>query len=400
MAASPASAVVIVMLVTGLLGMQPLSTDLYLGSLPAMADDFSVGAAAVQLTLSVFIGGFAVAQLLAGPLSDRFGRRPIALGGCALYFVACLASAVAPTLETLILARLVQSFGACAAVICARALIRDLYTPSEGARVMSRALGWMTAVPLLGPIVGSWVQYGLGWRTNFLLMALAGSLMLWFCWRHMPETNAHLNPRATSLLGLAKTYARIARNADFRAYCLIATGTYCALFTFLIGSSFVAVRVLGLPAQHFGLLFGSVTLGFLTGTLVTRRILPRLGINGTIRAGAVLTASAGLSLAMLEVSGLINIYLLALPMYFVFLAHGLLQPTSQMGAMAPFPREAGAASALSGCSMSLGAVCIGLWVGASYDGTMRPLAFTVAGLTSLTALFAFGLLRRQKPAQV
>jgi DHA1 family bicyclomycin/chloramphenicol resistance-like MFS transporter len=259
MTAAPVATSVVVMLVTGLLGMQPLSTDLYLGSLPAMADDFEVGGAAVQLTLSVFIGGFALAQLLAGPLSDRYGRRPIALGGCALYLIACVASAMAPTLDALILARLVQSFGACAAVICARALVRDLYVPAEGARVMSRALGWMTAVPLLGPIAGSWLQYALGWRANFVLMALAGALMLWFCWRHMPETNAHPNPYATSLSGLAKTYWRIAGSADFRAYTLIAAGAYCSLFTFLIGSSFVAVRVLGLPAQHFGLLSGGHT---------------------------------------------------------------------------------------------------------------------------------------------
>jgi DHA1 family bicyclomycin/chloramphenicol resistance-like MFS transporter len=395
MSTPPVATSLVVMLVTGLLGMQPLSTDLYLGSLPNMADDFEVGAAAVQLTLSVFIGGFALAQLLAGPLSDRFGRRPIALAGCAVYLLACIASAVAPSLQALILARLLQSLGACAAVICARALVRDLYAPAEGARVMSRALGWMTAVPLLGPIAGSWLQYAFGWRANFVLMALAGALMLWFCWRHMPETNAHLNPRATSLSGLAQTYWRIARSADFRAYTLIAAGAYCALFTFLAGSSFVAVRVLGLPAQHFGLLFGSVTSGFLAGTLVTRRILPRLGINGTIRAGGLVTASAGCALALLELAGLINVYLLALPMFFVFFAHGLLQPTSQMGAMGPFPREAGAASALTGCCMSLGAVGTGLWVGASFDGTMRPLAFTVAGFTCLTALFAFGLLKRQ-----
>jgi DHA1 family bicyclomycin/chloramphenicol resistance-like MFS transporter len=174
----PMSATTLLWLVTGCMMLQPLSTDLYLASLPGMALDFGVSPAAVQQTLSLFVFGFGTAQLISGPLSDRYGRRPVLIGGLALYLVSGLACALAPSLGWLIAARFVQAIGCCTAVVVARAIIRDAYSPAEGARVMARALSLLALAPILGPILGGYLQVGFGWRAAFVALALAG-LAVW-----------------------------------------------------------------------------------------------------------------------------------------------------------------------------------------------------------------------------
>ena len=379
----------LIFIVIGFMALQPIATDLYLASMPAIGDHFNVSVAATQLTLSIFIAGFAVAQLIAGPLTDRFGRRPVAIGGCALYVVSTLVAALAGSLETLIAVRFVQSVGTCCVVICARAIVRDRHAPEQAAQVMARALAWMALAPLTGPWIGGWLQEVFGWRANFVAIALAGALMLWAAFTRLPETNQHRNPTATQPRELAKTYLRIFKSAQFRSHTFIATGTYCALFSFISGSPFVAIRVLELPARHFGLLFGGVICGFLAGAALGRRFIPRWGLIGTIRRGALVTGTAGLCLLALSLAGVQSIAALAVPMFFVMVAHGLLQPSSQMGAIGPFPREAGAAAALAGFLMHAAAVLVGIRVGTSFDGTTLPLALTTASITTLTALGAF-----------
>jgi len=165
----PMSATTLLWLVTGCMMLQPLSTDLYLASLPGMALDFGVSPAAVQQTLSLFVFGFGTAQLISGPLSDRYGRRPVLIGGLALYLVSGLACALAPSLGWLIAARFVQAIGCCTAVVVARAIIRDAYSPAEGARVMARALSLLALAPILGAILGGYLQVAFGWRKEFFL---------------------------------------------------------------------------------------------------------------------------------------------------------------------------------------------------------------------------------------
>jgi DHA1 family bicyclomycin/chloramphenicol resistance-like MFS transporter len=185
----PMSATTLLWLVTGCMMLQPLSTDLYLASLPGMALDFGVSPAAVQQTLSLFVFGFGTAQLISGPLSDRYGRRPVLIGGLALYLVSGLACALAPSLGWLIAARFVQAIGCCTAVVVARAIIRDAYSPAEGARVMARALSLLALAPILGPILGGYLQVAFGWRAAFVTLALSGLAMWVASLRHLTESN-------------------------------------------------------------------------------------------------------------------------------------------------------------------------------------------------------------------
>ena len=152
------------LLIVGFLILQPLSTDLYLASLPSLASSFAVPPSTVQLTLSLFVIGFGGAQLIIGPLSDRFGRRPLLLCGLSLYVLATAMCGLASSIDILITARFLQALGCCSAVIMARAIVRDIYAVSDSVKVVARASSWLSLGPLLGPVVGSYLQVGFGWR--------------------------------------------------------------------------------------------------------------------------------------------------------------------------------------------------------------------------------------------
>ena len=192
----------ILVLVTAMLMMQPLSTDLYLASLPSLATTFGVPVSTVQLTLSLFVIGFGSAQLIVGPLSDRYGRRPVLLAGLATYVTASLLCGLSPSIELLIAARFVQALGCCTAVMIARAIVRDAYPPEHSARVIARASTWLSMAPIIGPVLGSVLQVNFGWRAAFAVLGLFSATLLTVCALRLPETNEHKNPNATNLSGL------------------------------------------------------------------------------------------------------------------------------------------------------------------------------------------------------
>ena len=359
LAAAAPSAVSVVsagalLVLTGLLGLQPLSTDLYLPALPALARHFDAPATAVQATLSAFIAAFAFAQLLVGPLSDRFGRRPVVLGGLVLFLLGSIAAALATSLAWLIAMRVAQALGVCCTVLCARAIVRDLYDPDAGTRVMARALGWMTLVTLLGPIGGGLLQTAFGWRAAFAALSAIAVLLLATALFVLPETNRHRERSATRPGALLSNYLRIARSPAFRAFAFTATGSYCSLFAFISGSSFVLIGALGMEPAAYGLAFGFVTLGFLPGTLLTRRLQPRLGIGRTAALGGAVAAFAGLAMAGLALAGV------------SFFMH-------------------------------LGAALVGALLGAIHDGSTLPMAATIGTISTLTALSSLRLPRACPP---
>lgn len=380
-------------LLVAFMGLQPLSTDMYLPSLPAIGAHFGASPMGVQATLSVFIAVFAIAQLLVGPMSDRFGRRPMVLGGLAVFLAASVAGALAPTLGWLVAARFFQALGVCCTVLCARAIMRDLYEPQIGARVMARAMGWMTAYTLLGPVTGGLLQSLFGWRAAFVALILMAVVLSAAALRMLPETNRHLNPAATRPSALLANYLQIVRNREFIAFTVPVIGSYGCLFSFISGSSYVLIGVLGVPPALYGLAFGFVTVGFLGGTLLARRLQARAGIRATVVAGGALLAAAGLTMTALAAAGVQTVAAVIGPAFFSLMAHGMISPTSQVGAIAAFPRNAGAAAALVGFAMHLAAAGIGWWIGASHDGSTLPLAATIGAIGLATAVLARRLLR-------
>ena len=369
-------------LITGCLMLQPLSTDFYVASLPHLTTYFSATPAEVQQTLSLFVIGFGTAQLVSGPLSDRHGRRPVLAGGLLTYLLASIACGLAPSLQLLVIGRFVQAVGCCTAVVVARAVIRDAYTPAEGARVIAKASSLLSLVPILGPIVGGYLQVAFGWRAAFGVHALFCAILTWAAWRWLAETNVYKNPEATRLSSLARSYAQIAATPAFWAYTLPGALSFGSIFVFISGSSFVLIRVLRVPTVYYGYMYSLGVLGYLLGTLVCRRLLPRIGMERTLSLGTAVALVGGLTFAGLVQAGVHHWAVVLGCMFITMAAHGVNYPCTQAGAVAPFPQQAGAAAALLGFFIMLVAWLAGTWVGASFDGTLMPLALT-------SALFGF-----------
>lgn len=381
-------------LIAGLLMLQPLATDLYLPALPGIAAYFDVGVATVQWTLSIFVATFGAWQLVAGPLSDRFGRYPVVVAGAFVYCGASLLAMAAPTIEVLVGARLLQAAGACSSLVGARGIVRDLRSPTEAARLLASASTIMSFAPLLGPLLGAYLFVAFGWRSAFAALAALSVLLATAAATRLQETNRRRNPNALRLRPMLRIYLEVARSPAFRAYTLASTATYGGLFAFISGSSFVLMRVLGLSAVGFAASFATMVAGYLVGTLICRWLVARRGLQRTIGAGAALQVLAGTTMAALVAAGVHVPASIVAPMFFYGVAHGMIQPPAQAGAMAPFPHSAGAAAALMGFVMMLTAALVGLWIGASYDGTMFPLAFTICAASVASALVAFTAVRR------
>jgi DHA1 family bicyclomycin/chloramphenicol resistance-like MFS transporter len=372
--------------------LQPLSTDLYLPTLPGIASAFDATPAYVQWTLSAFIAAFGLWQLVAGPLSDRYGRRPTILAGALTFLVASLLCMAAPSVSALIAGRMLQAIGACTCLVGTRGMVRDLYAPIDGARLLAGAATFMSLAPLIGPLVGAMLYEAFGWRSAFAAVAAFAVLVLIACTTLLKETRRG-HDRTLALGPIFATYRAVAGSRPFRAYTLTATASYAGLFAFLSGSSFVLIRVLGLSATQFALAFAVMVAGYLVGTLACRRLVNR-GLQHVIQAGAVVQLTAGTALAAAALAGWHVAAAIVLPMFVFGISHGMIQSPAQSGAVAPFRHAAGAAAALLGFLMMVAAAAVGVWIGASYNGTVYPLTLTIAACSVVTATTAFTLLRR------
>jgi len=381
-----------------LLGLQPVTTDLYLPALPGLARELGGPLGLAQLTLSALILAFGCSQLLIGPLADRFGRRRVLVLGLGLYAAAAAASALCESMRTLIAWRAVQGVGLAAAVVGARAMVRDLYRPAEGARVMSQALTGLGVIALASPVLGGIVAAALGWRAALATTGLIAAATLALLAARVPETLATPNPQALQPAPLLATWARMLRHPVFLAWTLLVTCTYGGLYTYLAGSAFVFIDVLGLSRTGYGLVLAGSSLSYIAGTFWCRRLLARHGLAGAVKRGAFVTLGAGLALVASAALGWAHPLAVALPQAAFAFGHGVHQPCAQAAVAGPFPAHAGTASALSGFTMSLVAFAIGAWLGVALDGTLGPFLLTMALLSGLTGLVGLTLVQRHGDA--
>ncbi|WP_219218915.1 multidrug effflux MFS transporter [Variovorax boronicumulans] len=393
------SPALIVLTLALLLGIQPVTTDLYLPALPALTSGFGAPVAHAQLTLTALLLAFGLSQLLLGPLSDRYGRRPVLLCGLAAYVVAAVGGALAPSMEWLIGWRTLQGAAMGAAVMAARAIVRDLYLPAEGARVMSRALTGLGVIACLCAPLGGLLSDLASWRVALLAPALFGAGTLALVALRFEESLARRNPDALAPRTLLRTWAMVLRHPTFLAFCALTTASYAVLFTFLAASSFVFIQVLGLTKTQYGLVMLWNSLAYIAGTFVCRHWLPRHGVRGSIARGAVLTLAGGTLMGGLALAGAQSVAAIVGPLTLVMLGHGVHQPCGQSGAVGPFPQAAGAASALNGFVMMLAAFGIGGWLGTHLDGTVRPLAYGMWFWSVCIALIAWTLVQKYGEAR-
>ncbi len=383
-------------LLTGLVAFGAVSTDVYLPSLPAISRDLDADVSLVQVTLSVFVAGFAVCQLFYGPLADRFGRRPVILAGVATYIAASIFCVFAPSIEMLILGRFLQALGGCVGPVLGRAVVRDVYPKEQAARVLSYMASAMALMPAVAPILGGWVFTLFGWRANFVVLALFGTILLLGTVFLLAETNKHRDPYALRPRRILATYAHLLANRQFVADSLCLAFSFSALFSFISGSSFVLIDTLGLAPEYFGLAFACVVLGYMSGTFVSGRLGHRFGPDRMVRAGVLLGVAGGGVLAGLAWAGIATITAVVAPMILVFASCGLVLPNATAAAIAPFARMAGSASAMLGFIQMAGGALAGYLVGRLHDGTTVPMAEVVLATTVLALLSH--LFRPRQPA--
>jgi DHA1 family bicyclomycin/chloramphenicol resistance-like MFS transporter len=393
------SPALIVTLLALLLGTQPITTDLYLPALPGLAADLNSPMASTQLTLSALLFAFGFSQLLLGPAADRYGRRPVLLAGLSLFVVASLGSVLAPDIGLLVGWRALQGVGMAAAVVCARAMVRDLYVPADGARVMSQALTGLGFIALVSPLVGGLLATLLGWRQALAANAVFGLLCVAVVALTLSETAPARNPQALRIAPMVAQWGRIVRHPTFTAWALLIACTYGGLFAFLAASSFVFIEVLGSSSMACGLFIAGCSVSYIVGTFWCRRWLLAHGLAGAVKRGAAFTLAGGVSMAALAWAGVFSPWAIAVPQFVYCFGHGIHQPCGQAAVIGPFPQHAGAASALAGFILAATAVTVGAWLGVAMNGTVWPLVTTVCGMALATALVAWTLVQRHGEAK-
>ncbi len=386
-------AYLVILLLSLSIGLQPVSTDLYLPALPGLALDLHASVSMVQYTLTGLLLAFGISQLLWGPFSDKVGRRPIMLFGLALYLVAAIGCVLSTTIEMLVVWRVVQGAAMGAVITSARAVVRDLYQPLEGARIMSKAMTGLGAMACTSPPIGGFLSQHWGWQVALMSVVVYAAGTLALVASKFEETVSTRNPDALHLPTMLRIWWQVLCHPTFRAFALLSVAAYGALFTYLATSSFVFIQVLHLSGLQLGWILSSMSLVYITGTLVCRYLLRHIGMRKTIAWAGASSALSGLSLCGLVYTDHATATALVLAMYPMILAHGIHQPIGQSGAVGPFPLSAGAASAMNGFLMMLAAFATGAWLGGSIDGTLFPLAHGVAFWGLVLALTAWTLVQ-------
>jgi len=391
----------VVLILAMLLGLQAVTTDLYLPALPALKEDLGASMSQAQLTLTALLLAFGISQLFWGPLSDRFGRRPVLLWGMGAYVMASAGCAFASSMDLLILWRTLQGIAMGAAVMSARAVVRDLYQPIDGARVMSQALTGLGMIACLCAPAGGFLTDHWGWRPCLMALSVFGTMTWLLLLFRFQETGVQLNHRAFQPRSLVKAWIEMFRDPTFRAYCALSCASYLGLFTFLATSSFVFVRQFHLSNTHYGLMMLSMSLSYIVGTFICRWLLLRLSVQKTVALASCMTMTGGISLAFLAYLGQDQSWYGPLsvmgPVNIFMMAHGVHQPCSQSGAVSHFPHMAGTASAMNGFLMMLGAFFMGDWLGAHMDHPSLALAQGMLLWSLCIGLLAWTWVRRLPP---
>lgn len=354
------------------------STQLLIPALGELERGLHAEPGSSLLALSLFVAAFGLGQLLLGPLSDRLGRRPVLLAGLSLYLLATLGMLLAPDIQVLIGMRVLQGLGACAALVLARAIVRDVWQEQAGPALALTVLGMFAAI-VLSPVIGGLLtQYG-GWRAPLLATLGLGGLALLATLFSYRETHLQPDPQAGRLRGLLASYLQVLPSC--RALALTIACTYGAMFVVVAGSSSVYIGLLGLSAAQYGLTFALIVSGLLGGALFTLRNVQRLGPLRVVGIGVGLVLVGALLTLLIYLAFGLSLLGLSLPQVLVTLGGGMLLPAAVAGAVIPNPQRAGLAAGLMGFSQMAGATLAGLLLGALQDGSAWP-------MVALNALFA------------
>jgi MFS transporter, DHA1 family, multidrug resistance protein len=376
----------------------PLSLNIFIPSMPGLQDEFGIPYGKAQLTLTLFLIGMAVCQLIYGPISDRVGRRPMLLGGMAVFVVASVLAALAPSIEVLIGARLLQALGGAAGIVLARAMVRDVFDRDKSASVISYITMAFVVAPMVAPVLGGFIEVIAGWRYDFWLLALLGAAVLAAAWLRLPETLVRRDgaPNAVGLVAGAMHLAGIAR---FRSYTLTLAFTSAVFFAFLGGAPHIMVDVLHRTPMEYGMWFVLISSGYMLGNFLSGRFTQRVGIDRMMLMGCGVTTLGGLLCLAAAALGFLSPPTLFVPMAFAALGNGLTIPNGTAGAISVDARLTGAAAGWAGfVQMACGAAASQL-VGTLQEDFPFSVFWCMSAASILALAIHLGALRRKRLAR-
>lgn len=354
-----------------------------LPSLPSMTEYFKTEYSIIQYTVTGYLAVTGLLQIVFGPMSDRFGRRPVILIGFVLFTLASIICMLAPTIEVFLFGRVLQTSSA-VGIVLSRAIVRDLYSTEESASMIGYVTVGMMVVPMFSPMIGGMLDEYIGWQANFALMTLLGALCFFVVYFDLGETNKH---KSSSLSQQVKSYPELLRSRRFWGYTLTACFTSGAYFSLLGAGPYVATEYLNLRPTTFGYLFLFISTGYLLGNLASGRYSIRFGINRMMVCGGLISVF-GLSIILTLISmDIVTAYSIFGPIFFLGLGNGLVLPSANAGMVSVRPHLAGSASGLGGAFMIGGGSFMAAYASSILTPETGPFPLIVFMLTtSLLAL--------------
>jgi len=378
----------------------PLTLEMYVPTLPLVAEAFGVGAGPAQLTVSVYLAGFAIGQLVSGPLVDVFGRRPLLLGGMVLIAAASAICIVAPSIDSLTIARFVQALAVSVGQVAGRAVIRDTHDPAGTARMLAFTMVVIGLTSAITPVAGGFLAVWLGWEVVFALHVVLALIFFVLIWRRFTETIPVRESLSRQVAITRRGMVRLIADRVFLSYTASICFMFGSMFTFISAGAFMFVEVLGMAPAHFGFVFtaisGSLALGsFLAGSLARRVDRRRMFVAAAVAVATISVAMAGIGWA-----GGASIAVLIVLLGAIGFAMGFVVALGMAGALAPHPEVAGTASALIGFSQGTFAAGMSAAAGLLFDGTVMSVLVPMAVLAVGVPLSFWVLAPRREAASV
>lgn len=371
-------------LLVGVMAAGHVAMTMMLPAVPEIARAYGSEAARVQLTFTAYLVTYAVAQLAAGPMSDAYGRRPLLVGGMALFLAGSLGCLLARDVATLTVARVLQGAGACTGLVVTRAVVRDVYETAESARVLAFITATLGLAPAVAPMIGGLLVVYLGWRSVFWLTLAYAAAILALTYAGLPETRAAVAPRH-GVAALGRGFTWLLRSRAFLAYSGIPAAASAAFYAYLAAAPLVLIETMGVSPDGFGVLSLLFPAGFTIGGYVCSHVTRRVGIDRMIRAGAILFVLCALVMTALPLAGIVTVAATMAPVFVIGFAHGLMVPNAMAGSLGARPAHAGSAAALAGFAHSAAGAAASAAAALFVYRTQLPMGAIIA-TTALAAL--------------
>jgi MFS transporter, DHA1 family, multidrug resistance protein len=365
----------------------PAALNIFLPSMPGLQAAMGIDNATAQLTLTVYLAALAIGQLIVGPLSDRFGRRPVALAGIALFTIASFYCAVADTITELLIGRVFQAAGGSTGMALARAVVRDIHTRDRAASVIGYVTTAMVTVPMLAPVFGAYLDQIAGWRAGFYFITGLGLLSFAIVWTRLYETNLNCAPNM-NLGTIVGNTRRLLAEPAFLGYALNSASGAGVFFAFLAGAPFVMAQTYGFPPSAFGIYFISVSFGYMFGNFCSGRFAEKAGANRMIVVGTLLMLASLAFLVVMNMTSIAHPLVIFIPVFFVAISNGVNTPSAVASAISIHPDIAGSAAGIVGF-LQFGIGMLATWlVGIVYGDTRIAMVMVMvaAGLGALIAM--------------